>query len=200
MTTIDKQFNSPFLGDVPRKNWQKVVFKAPLQCWRMGLKFLLPPNFACITTQGRKSGLPRHTMVEFSEIDGKYYFASGWQEKPDWVQNLMAYSQITLHPVRGEPVWGTAERTMDDATLRSVFEAMQVSPVWKPWLASLNIEPTVDDFVANKDRLYLFEVVPDDSDIVLPTLSQDRRWMIWLVMGVVALMSRFRFRRKSKKE
>lgn len=196
MTTLDKQLNDTFLADVPRKNWQKMFFKAPLQAWRMGFKFLLPPNFACITTQGRKSGMPRHTMVEFSEIDGKYYFASGWQEKPHWVQNLMAYPQVTVHPVRGEPIWGTAERVQDDDTLKALFEAMQVSPVWKPWLASLDIEPTVEDFVAHKDRVYVYQVTPDEGNMVMPTLPQDRRWVVWAVLGVLALMSRIRFRRR----
>ena len=161
----------------------KTMLKMPLNAWRMGWKKALPATFACITTSGRKSGKPRHTMVEHFEIDGSYYIVSGWQNKSDWVKNLLADPRITLQPARGEAVAGMARPISDDAKLSRLFTVMQDGPMMEAWLESLGIQPEVADFLAKKDQLYIFEVTPT-GEMQLPTLVEDLRWVNGLVLGM----------------
>jgi len=50
----------------PQSAWRKLFMKMPLYYWRMGLGPILKRWFLVLTTAGRKSGQPRHTMLEFS--------------------------------------------------------------------------------------------------------------------------------------
>jgi len=112
---------------------------------------------------------------------------SGWQDKPHWVKNLLANPQITIQPVHNQPVAGVADRVQDDQTLTQVYEAMQVSPLWESWLESLDIQPNLEDFLANKARVYVFQIIPQEER-VLPPLAQDLRWVMpGLVIGTIAL-------------
>lgn len=161
----------------------KTMLKMPLNAWRMGWKKSLPATFACITTSGRKSGLPRHTMVDHYEIEGNYYIISGWQNKSDWVKNLLADPRITLQPARGEAVAGMARPISDDAKLSRLFTGMQENPMMEAWLESLGIQPEVTDFLAKKDQLYIFEVTPT-GEMQLPPLTEDLRWVNSLILGI----------------
>lgn len=186
MAMVEKQLGGAVLGDLPQGGWQKVFFKAPLLAWRTGMRRLLPPMFACITTKGRKSGLPRHTMLEHYQFGGKYYITSGWQDKAQWVKNLLTDPAVTIQPVWGKPVYGTAQRVQRDEDMRRAFEGMQASPMWEPWLQAQGIAPNVDDFVANKEQVYIFQITPS-GDTHLPPLEEDLRWLTWAVFGSVAL-------------
>jgi deazaflavin-dependent oxidoreductase (nitroreductase family) len=193
MVAVEKQLTETMIKEVPRKKWRKAMFKTPLHVWRLGLKNALPPNFASITTIGRKSGLPRYTMVEYSELDGNFFIVSGWQDKPHWVKNLLVNPQITIQPVHGEPVSGIARRVQDAALLSRIFEAMQTSPMWKPWLDALGIQPEIGDFLAHKEQVYIFQITPDSAINVLPSLEEDLRWVPWLVIGLLTFAGIMRF-------
>ena len=73
-----------------------------------------------ITTIGRKSGLPRRTGIYFHQFDGKFYLTGRPGFKRDWVANIVANPEFTLHlrhgvtadiPVRGEPEPNPEERS-----------------------------------------------------------------------------------------
>jgi deazaflavin-dependent oxidoreductase (nitroreductase family) len=66
---------------------------------------------ADITTIGRKTGLPRRIEIYFHQFDGKWYLSGRPGFKRDWVANIAAHPEFTLHlkrgvvadvPVRGE--------------------------------------------------------------------------------------------------
>jgi deazaflavin-dependent oxidoreductase (nitroreductase family) len=63
-----------------------------------------------ITTIGRKTGLPRRIEIYFHQFDGEYYLTGRPGFKRDWVANIVANPEFTLHlkhgiradiPVRG---------------------------------------------------------------------------------------------------
>jgi deazaflavin-dependent oxidoreductase (nitroreductase family) len=65
---------------------------------------------ADITTTGRKSGLPRRIEIYFHQFDGELYLTGRPGFKRDWVANIAANPEFTLHlkhgvradiPVRG---------------------------------------------------------------------------------------------------
>jgi deazaflavin-dependent oxidoreductase (nitroreductase family) len=73
-----------------------------------------------ITTIGRKSGLERRTEIYFHQFDGKFYLTGRPGFKRDWVANIVANPEFTLHlkhgvtadiAVRGEPVPDPEERS-----------------------------------------------------------------------------------------
>jgi deazaflavin-dependent oxidoreductase (nitroreductase family) len=195
MVVIEEQFNEAISKGHSQSPWRKTLFRTPLYIWRFGLRFLLPPSFACITTRGRKSGQPRYTMVEHYEIDGDFYIFSGWQANSHWVRNLLTDPDITIQPAHNKPTFGFADRVDDDADLRHIFEAMQHRPMWKLWLKRLDIEPTIASFLGNKDHLYIFQITADEK-IKLPLLPADLRWVTAAILGGFGLLIRVRFRRR----
>ncbi len=72
----------------------------------MGTRFVL------LTHIGRKSGLPRQTVIEVVRYDrstGACIVASGWGTKSDWFHNITANSNI-YYQVRNKRCAGVAER------------------------------------------------------------------------------------------
>ena len=72
-----------------------------------------------ITTIGRKSGLPRRIEIYFHQFDGSFYLTGRPGFKRDWVANIVANPEFTLHlkhgvkadvQVRGEPEPDPEER------------------------------------------------------------------------------------------
>jgi deazaflavin-dependent oxidoreductase (nitroreductase family) len=58
-------------------------------------------GIADITTIGRRSGLPRRIEIYFHNFDGAFYLSGRPGFKRDWVANLTANPQFTLHLKRG---------------------------------------------------------------------------------------------------
>ncbi len=50
-----------------------------------------------ITTIGRKTGLPRRIEIYFHQFDGKFYLTGRPGFKRDWVANIEANPEFTLH-------------------------------------------------------------------------------------------------------
>jgi len=74
--------------------------RLPIWLYRMRLGWLMGDRFLMLTHIGRKSGLPRQTVVEVVKHDktsNTYYVASGWGEKSDWYQNIRKTPQVTIH-------------------------------------------------------------------------------------------------------
>jgi deazaflavin-dependent oxidoreductase (nitroreductase family) len=94
-----------------------------------------------ITTTGRTSGQPRRIEIWMLDIDGRF-FITGTPGRRDWLANLRAHPELTVHlkrrahldlPAHAEPV-------TDDATRRLVLD--HLSARWYRGQASM------DDLVA----------------------------------------------------
>jgi hypothetical protein len=57
---------------------------------------LRPMNLLVLTTKGRKSGQPRHTVLEYRRHGSKLYLVSAWGNRPNWINNLQADSTVTV--------------------------------------------------------------------------------------------------------
>jgi len=178
----------------PGSGWRKQFMKMPLRYWRMGLGPLLQRWFVVLTTTGRKSGRPRHTMLEFSVMDGKTYLGSGWGERPDWCKNIAADVRVTVQSTKGVEN-AMAKRVTADEEMARLYHLAKArkSPVWKEYLASLWIEDTVEDYVAKKERLVIFRLEPTSEKTPMP-MSSDLVW-VW---GVVLLGGWFAWRLLSR--
>ena len=66
----------------------KFINRFPPFFYQIGLSGLIVGPFLRITTIGRVTGKPRHTMLEFIDdpADGNPIILSGWGGKSDWVK------------------------------------------------------------------------------------------------------------------
>ncbi|GMQ85144.1 MAG: hypothetical protein BMS9Abin07_0709 [Acidimicrobiia bacterium] len=97
-------------------------------------KALNEGGIADITTTGRNSGLPRRIEIGFHSFDGKHYITGRPGRKRDWLANMSANPEFTLHLKRGlqADVSTTAELLTDpeerEAALRLILESWDNSP------------------------------------------------------------------------
>jgi len=166
----------------------RAFYKFPLLLHRLGLGPILFRLFRMLvlTTRGRKSGRPRHTMLEHTWHNGRAYITPGWGDRTLWYQNVLADPAVTVQ--RGSATYGAvAVRVLDNGELGDLYGVMAgKSPVWKQYLASWGVEDTLDDYLAKKDRLVVLRLEPR-SGAPLPPLRADLIWLWLIVAGVIAL-------------
>jgi len=85
-------------GKKPR-GLMRLFLRFPIWLYRLRLGWLLGDRFVMLQHTGRKSGLPRYTVVEVVRHDqtsDEVVIASGWGEKSDWFQNIQKTPAVTL--------------------------------------------------------------------------------------------------------
>lgn len=83
----------------PPRGLARLVWRAPIYLYRLGLGGLLGERFVLLTHTGRKSGKPRQAVLEVvfhDEVTGAYMVAAGFGEKSDWYQNVLAHPDIVI--------------------------------------------------------------------------------------------------------
>lgn len=144
----------------PNRGWRRRLFRAPLLLWRLGAGPLLRHRMLVLSTIGRRSGRVRHTMLEYSLLDGVHYIGSGWGMRPDWCRNLEANPRAVVQSRLGT-LTVVARRATSEAEFRRLYHSIRgASPVWDDYLASHGVEDREDDFVAKRDRLVTWRLDP----------------------------------------
>ena len=125
-----KEQKNPGSLEYPKKGTlNRVLFKGPLIWWRMGMGPILShPMLAghkmlVLTSWGRKSKLPRHTMLSYTEVADKIYVVSGWGERSDWYRNIMENSGVTVQVGRNTYT-AYARRVEDDKECEGVAQSL----------------------------------------------------------------------------
>ena len=91
---------SKSIVDTPPGKALRFGLRLPIWLYRARLGWLLGDRFLMLTHTGRKSGLPRQTVIEVVQHDKEtdtYYVVSGWGEKSDWYQNIRKSPSVTIH-------------------------------------------------------------------------------------------------------
>ena len=115
------------------------IFKAPILLWRMGLGPVLGKHMLVLSTWGRKSMIPRHTMLSYYEHIGSFYVLSGWGEKSDWYQNITSNPAVTVQTDK-ITTNAIARRVEQIDEYRLVMQALLDGggdSHFEPWLASI---------------------------------------------------------------
>lgn len=166
----------------------RLVYRLPLLLWRMGFGPALSHparggrKMMVVTTRGRKSMLPRHTMVSNIYFDQKDYAVSGWRLRSDWVKNLQNDPVVTIQS-GGRIYSARARRIEDDPEFQGVAQSLFESggdSHFGDWLDTLGIDHTLADLLNKKDLVYLIGFDRTDEDGPSP-LSADLIW-IWAVL------------------
>jgi deazaflavin-dependent oxidoreductase (nitroreductase family) len=103
----------------PPTGVSRFVFRMPIYLYKARLGWLLRGRFMLLHHVGRKSGLPREAVVEVVRHDaasGDYYICSGFGEKAQWYQNLMAEPNIGIQVGTQEMDVRAARITPDDGS------------------------------------------------------------------------------------
>lgn len=192
MNTADQK-TSQSMAYPSKGTFNRLIFKFPLFLWRTGLGPILShpllggSRMLALTTRGRKSGLPRHTMLSYAPAGGKDYVCSGWGERSDWVKNVLADPLVTVQVGRNTYSC-RAYRVQAREEFTTVAKAMFLTggdSHFKPWLSSYGIDYDLEDMIVKQDRLYVFGFEPA-AEIGPAPLSADLRW-IWLLLAALIL-------------
>jgi deazaflavin-dependent oxidoreductase (nitroreductase family) len=167
-------------------NW--IVYKTPLLLWRLGFgPFLSHPDrggrkMLVVTTRGRKSGLPRHTMVSCIDFEQKNYVVSGWRLQSDWMKNIQKDPLVTIQ-VGLKTYTALARRVVDLEEFRGVAQSLFDSggdSHFGDWLDALDIKYDLNDLMNKRERIHFVGFDPAESDGLDPLLA-DLLW-IWAVI------------------
>ena len=175
-----------------RGTLNRTIFKTPLVLWRLGLGSFLGKHMLVLSTWGRVSKAPRHTMLSYYEYNDSFYVLSGWGEKSDWYQNMRSNPAVALQ----------TDKVATNALARRVESLGEYRPVmqalldgggdshFEPWLESLDIQESIDDLVAKRERVYLVALDPCGGSGPIQ-LESDLKW-VWgaliLILGIGFLM------------
>jgi deazaflavin-dependent oxidoreductase (nitroreductase family) len=72
------------------------IWRSGVTLYRLGLGPLIASHIMILTTRGRKTGLLRHTPIEYARDGDTIYVISAWGERADWYRNLQAHPHATL--------------------------------------------------------------------------------------------------------
>ena len=89
----------------PPKGFSRLLWRAPIWIYRLGLGGLIKKRMLLLHHTGRKSGLPRQNVLEIVDHDqatGTYYVASGFGKKSDWYKNITKQPDVTITVGRKE--------------------------------------------------------------------------------------------------
>lgn len=178
----------------PRKGTvNRSLFKAPLILWRIGLGVLLSHKamagnkMLVLTTWGRKSQKPRHTMLSYVSVGDQEVVCSGWGEKSDWVKNIGVNPQVTVQ-VGCKSYSAVARRVQDgDEFARITQEMFETGgdSHFEPWLESYGIEFNQQDMLEKRDRLHILAFDPSD-EAGPPGMPVDLKW-VWGVILITLI-------------
>ena len=102
----------------PPRGLSAIPWRLPILLYKIKMGWLLGERFFLLTHIGRKSGLPRHAVLEVMRHDPEkkiWYASSGFGEKSQWFRNVMKTPRVTLQ-IGNRTVPAIAERlSLEDA-------------------------------------------------------------------------------------
>jgi deazaflavin-dependent oxidoreductase (nitroreductase family) len=171
----------------------RLVLRMPLTLFRLGLGDLLNVlRLLILTTRGRKSGQARHVAVEYRRHGSKIYVISGWGERPDWYQNLLADPLVTIQLGR-QSLSALADKVTDPAeALRAVNLFRRDAPTRYDAVLGRLVDDEISGFslpdVSPQFTIVRLDIIADEP--LLPGLGMDRIWL-WpaAIIGLVLFVT-----------
>lgn len=169
------------------------LLRTPVWLYRLGLGAPLGrAHIMVLTTVGRRSGLPRHTAIEFRTHGSKTYVVSAWGERPHWYQNLLA--QPIVGVAQGGQRFTARATVVSDSSeaARVLYLFRKRAPaIYDALLARLSSVETVSarTVPAITDRFVIVRLDPvSDAAGPAPVQADWRGISLGLAAGLVALL------------
>lgn len=182
----------------------KLLVRLPMKFHQVGLGFLLRPfRLMALTSEGHRSGLPRHTILEYRRHGSKLYVISGWGDKPHWVKNIQKNPQVTVQFGQRE-VGATASIVTDSAeALRALYMFHRTGGVYEVVLANMSNSESIDlrtlKLVADEFTVVRFDIKknppvlrgiqPVNSALPFVILGISIFFIIWMIWAVLSQFS-----------
>jgi deazaflavin-dependent oxidoreductase (nitroreductase family) len=174
----------------------KYGFKSPLLLWRLGLGPVFGRLFMILTTKGRKSGLPRHTPLEYHIVNGRPHVVAAWPQS-DWYRNIQTNPLVTVQTAAGSESMVARRLTADDE-LSALFDYAESHPTLRKIWEALSIDFSRESFLADKERFHILTFEPA-AEPTPPPLTADL-WWLWPAAAVAGLAAVWFFRRMWRME
>lgn len=182
----DTNFTIPYPAGLMR-----ILFRLPIQLYKVGLGGIVGwTPYMVVTTCGRKSGTPRHAVLEYRRHGSKYYVISGWGARPDWYQNLMQTPLVTIQ--QGRDTFGAQATPVSDLSeaLRVLVMFRRSSPIAERILLSMSSAESLDlktlQEVAGEFTIVRFN--PIEEKPTLPGIDAVHGWMVPLILAALLLI------------
>lgn len=171
----------------------RLALRMPLTLFRLGLGDLLNTmRLMVLTTRGRKSGQARHVAIEYRRHGSKIYLISGWGDRPDWYQNLLADPLVTIQLGRST-LSALADKVTDPAeSLRAVNLFRRDAPNRYDAVLGKLVDNEISGMklpdVSAQFTIIRLDIIADEP--TLPGLPMDRLWL-WpaTVIGIVLMVT-----------
>ncbi|MCY3946250.1 MAG: nitroreductase/quinone reductase family protein [Anaerolineaceae bacterium] len=111
----------------PRSALVRALYRLPLLLWRMGLGWMLPRSMLVLSTRGRVSGLPRHTMLEQFVHKGQIVVGSAWGDRSQWARNLAASDVVSTETWSGGVTRARARAIRDETVLADLRKSSRMA-------------------------------------------------------------------------
>lgn len=140
------------LGDTqPPRGLVRLLLRVPIGLYRLHLGCVLGQRFLLLTHTGRKTGLPRQTVLEVVDYDasmGTYITASAWGVKADWLRNIERTPHVRVQV--GKCHFAATARRLSNATAqRALLRYGQRHPlafrVLAIWMVGQRFRGTAED-------------------------------------------------------
>lgn len=153
--------------------------------FRLGLGPVVGRYFLVLTTKGKKSGLPRHTMVLYQQLEGRRYVTAAYGARSHWYVNLGADPRVTVQTASGTESM-RARTVVDSGEVSRVLERLRQRPLLRrAYQASRG--PRGADGATAADALWVtFDAT---SETTPPRLRPDLLWA-WAIVVAAALVVR----------
>ena len=150
------------------------IYRLPIILYRLGwggYMGWLP--MLVMTTKGRRSGAPRHVVIEFRRHGSKYYVFSAWGERTDWYRNLLKQPRVTIQ--HGAHVFAADARPVRDnaEALRALYLFTRNSRLYELLFAGINSAKAADlNTLADVAQEFtLVRLEPNDETPELPPVE-----------------------------
>ena len=150
------------------------IYRFPISLYRLGWGGILGwLPMLVMTTKGRRSGAPRHVMVEFRRHGSKYYLFSAWGKRTDWYRNLLQHPGVTIQ--HGAHVFAAeAQPVQDDAeALRALYLFTRNSRLYEAVFAGMSSAQAADlnSLADVAQEFTLARLEPNDETPELPPVE-----------------------------
>jgi deazaflavin-dependent oxidoreductase (nitroreductase family) len=131
----------------------RVLLRAPIGLYRVGLGFLLGKRVLMLEHLGRKSGKTRRTLLEVVlNEDDAVYVGAGWGTSAQWLRNIQADPSVVVY--LGAKRYETRAVIVDREEARRVMDAYAgAHPRALPILASRMLDDPSGTLAAQAQRL-----------------------------------------------
>jgi len=157
------------IGDVqPPKGLKRLMFRTPIWLYNVGLGGLLGGRFLLLNHTGRKSGLPRQTVLEvvnFDPLTGTYFIASGFGKNSDWYQNILKNPDVMIQ-VGNKTIPVTARVLDPDESGEAMIDYARRNPRAAKELMRIcgyKVDGSAEDyFIMGHDIIHFVSLTPDN--------------------------------------